>query len=86
MTILGFSFDPLSALVAFNISLGWIAAIIGYLFGVLVWSKYPESEEESEEEPAIDFEALEVELQMERAILEYRLAEERRAEMIARAS
>jgi hypothetical protein len=51
---------------------------VAYLLGVLVWSKYP-----VEEEPVLDLEALEAELQMEAAVLEYRLSNERRLALLA---
>lgn len=82
MTILGFSFDPLGAVAAFNIGLAWMIIILGrrYLNGEFTRNGYVEPE------PEIDMDLFEAEMQMEAAALEYRLADERRAEMVARAS
>lgn len=99
MTILGFSFDPLTALVAATMFFGWMFFIIfrRFLNGEFDRNGFNEAFKKREiarlrskyglePEPEIDLDALEAELQMEAAVLEYRLADNRRAEMIARAS
>jgi hypothetical protein len=80
MTILGTSFDTLSALVAFNIGIGWMIFILGrrYLNGEFNRNGYVEPE------PEIDMDLFEAEMQMEASVLEYRLANQRRLEMAAR--
>lgn len=60
---------------------GPILVVASYKVGRFIADRTP-----VEPEPVIDMDLFEAEMSMEAAVLEYRLANERRAEMVARAS